>query len=65
MTQGHSFFRRTLNGVAYALALFAATQLQGCATTVENLALGAGVGAIGTVSALGCLLACPPPSHAW
>ncbi|MBB5503024.1 hypothetical protein [Paraburkholderia sp. MM5384-R2] len=39
--------------------------LQGCATTAENLAVGFGLGAVGTVSALGCLLACKMANPHW
>jgi hypothetical protein len=47
------------------LALVLAMSLQGCSTTLGNLALGAGLGAVGTVSALGCLLACHDPGPGW
>jgi hypothetical protein len=51
--------------LSLSLVLFATMPLQGCATTVENIALGAGLGAVGTVSALGCLLTCQQPEHGW
>ncbi|WP_143037221.1 hypothetical protein [Paraburkholderia tuberum] len=48
-----------------ASLLTSITLLQGCATTAENLAVGFGVGAVGTVSALGCLLACEMANPHW
>ncbi|MGF6701433.1 hypothetical protein OKW38_006110 [Paraburkholderia sp. MM5496-R1] len=48
-----------------ASLLASITLLQGCATTAENLAVGFGLGAVGAVSALGCLLACEMANQHW
>jgi hypothetical protein len=47
------------------LLLTAALTLPGCATTAGNIALGAGLGVVGTVSALDCLLTCHDGGHGW
>ncbi|WP_245641683.1 hypothetical protein [Paraburkholderia bannensis] len=54
-----------MNRSMLGLALAGALSLQGCSTTLENIALGAGVGVVGTVSALGCLLACQDHGPGW
>lgn len=65
MSKQHSSFLRALKRLILGLALAGAMSLQGCSTTLENIALGAGVGVAGTVSALGCLLACPDHGPGW
>ncbi|POR52705.1 hypothetical protein B0G62_1042 [Paraburkholderia eburnea] len=65
MSKNHSSIRRALNRLTLGLALAGAMSLQGCSTTLENIALGAGVGVVGTVSALGCLLACQDKGPGW
>ncbi len=65
MSKNHSSIRRALNRLMLGLALAGAMSLQGCSTTLENIPLGAGVGVVGTVSALGCLLACQDKGPGW
>jgi hypothetical protein len=65
MPQETSFFPRRVKRSMLGLALALAMSLQGCSTTLENIALGAGVGVAGTVSALGCLLACTDRGPGW
>ncbi|CAM2153014.1 MULTISPECIES: hypothetical protein [Paraburkholderia] len=50
-----SAFRRTLAVLSLCAAL---AGLNGCATTIGNIGLGAGLGVAATVSALYCVLAC-------
>ncbi len=65
MSKNHSSIRRALNRLLLGLTLAGAMSLQGCSTTLENIALGAGIGVAGTVSALGCLLACQDRGPGW
>ncbi|WP_322047680.1 hypothetical protein [Paraburkholderia sp. J67] len=65
MSKESSAFRRALNRSVLGLALALAMGLQGCSTTLENIALGTGIGVAGTISALGCLLACQDKGPGW
>ncbi|MBN3856837.1 MULTISPECIES: hypothetical protein [unclassified Paraburkholderia] len=65
MSKESSFIPHRLRRPMLGLALVLAMSLQGCSTTLGNLALGAGFGVVGTVSALGCLLACHDPGPGW
>ncbi|QGZ65483.1 hypothetical protein [Paraburkholderia acidisoli] len=51
--------------VLISLLLASTSLLQGCATTAQNIALGLGIGTVGTVSALGCLLTCQLNDPRW
>lgn len=51
--------------VLISLLLASTSLLQGCATTAQNIALGLGIGTVGTVSALGCLLTCQLNDPHW
>ncbi|CAG9222249.1 conserved hypothetical protein [Paraburkholderia tropica] len=47
------------------IAIASITQLQGCSSTLGNIALGFGLGTVGTVSALGCALTCQGGDPGW
>ncbi|WP_321840040.1 hypothetical protein [Paraburkholderia bannensis] len=57
MSSGFKIDRMARTTIA-ACALASMILLQGCATTLGNIALGAGVGVTATVSAIYCALAC-------
>ncbi|NKJ50440.1 hypothetical protein CIC12_27705 [Burkholderia sp. SG-MS1] len=42
----------------FAATLVCACGLQGCATSLETFGLGAGVGIVGALGALGCAIGC-------
>lgn len=65
MSQRHPSCSRILGRLVLMVLLASASLLQGCATTAENLAAGFGLGAVGTVSALGCLLTCQLNDPRW
>jgi len=65
MSQRHTFCSRILGHLLLAGLLTSTSLLQGCATTAENIALGFGLGSVGTVSALGCLLTCQLNDPRW
>ncbi|WP_156125741.1 hypothetical protein [Paraburkholderia kururiensis] len=44
--------------IVIVLTFAGLTQLQACASTVGNLALGAGIGAVAAVSAMVCAIGC-------
>jgi hypothetical protein len=60
-TASSSILRR----LAFAALVTSALSLQGCATAMENIAVGAGLGAVGTVAALGCMLTCQGREPGW
>ncbi|MGI4859686.1 MAG: hypothetical protein ACRYHA_22740 [Janthinobacterium lividum] len=49
---------KTVRHVVVLVALVAVCGLQGCATRVETLGLGIGLGAVGTVAGVSCVLTC-------
>ncbi|HEV3426754.1 MAG TPA: hypothetical protein VG320_02625 [Paraburkholderia sp.] len=65
MSKHHLSIQRAFNRLMLGLAVAGAMSLQGCSTTLENIALGTGIGVAGTVSALGCLLACQDKGPGW
>jgi len=65
MSQRRSSCSRVLGRLALTVLLASTWLMQGCATTAENIALGFGLGSVGTVSALGCLLACQMNDARW
>jgi len=65
MSQRRSSCSRILGRLVLTVLLACASLMQGCATTAENIALGFGLGSVGTVSALGCLLACQMNDARW
>jgi hypothetical protein len=65
MSQRRKSSSRLRHRLLLASLLTSLSMLQSCATTAENLAVGFGLGAVGTVSALGCLLACEMANPHW
>ncbi|QGZ58457.1 hypothetical protein [Paraburkholderia acidiphila] len=65
MPQRRPTCSRILGQLLLPMLLSSTLTLQGCATTAENLALGFGIGSVGTISALGCLLACQMNDARW
>ncbi|CAM2153512.1 MULTISPECIES: hypothetical protein [Paraburkholderia] len=47
------------------LLIASSTLFQGCSSTLGNIALGMGLGTVGTVSALGCALTCQGGDPGW
>lgn len=50
--------RSRIRQLLMVAALAGACGLQGCATSLETLGLGAGVGIVGAFSLLGCAIGC-------
>jgi hypothetical protein len=65
MSQPRPSCSRIAGHVLLAVLLTSTSLLEGCATTAENIAVGLGLGTVGTVSALGCLLACQLNDPHW
>ncbi|MEX3950956.1 hypothetical protein AB4Y40_24755 [Paraburkholderia sp. EG287B] len=65
MSQRRPTRSRILGQLLLPVLLSSTLMLQGCATTAENIALGFGIGSVGTISALGCLLACQMNDARW
>lgn len=65
MSTKRTSWRIVLRCLAVAVGLASTLSFQGCATTVGNIALGTGIGAVGTVAALGCALTCHGSSPGW
>jgi hypothetical protein len=65
MSTGRSVFYGAFRRLVFAALVASVMSLQGCATAVENIAVGAGLGAVGTVAALGCMLTCQGHQPGW
>ena len=65
MSQRRPTCSRILGQLLLPVLLSSTLMLQGCATAAENIALGFGIGSVGTISALGCLLACQMNDARW
>ncbi|CAB3785488.1 hypothetical protein [Paraburkholderia fynbosensis] len=55
---GTVLMRKRFQRWLFAATLICAGGLQGCATSLETFGLGAGVGIVGALGALGCAIGC-------
>lgn len=53
-----ALMRNPLRRLLLAALLASVCGLQGCATSIETLGLGIGIGAVGAVGAIGCAIGC-------